>query len=125
MSDDTPEPAPESTSSDVPEVPASEPVSLDSISNSPVEVPPTQGIGQSRLESEALAREHERAIFLRELGWLGRPFGGRKEKPGNISALVIVACFSTLFVVWGTDTCIQVFLPAAKNIDPIISFDRL
>ncbi len=62
-------------------------VPLDAIEKSPVDLPGDSGKATSELEALA----HERETFRNEPGWLGRPFGGRKEKPGNISGLVIVA----------------------------------
>ncbi len=55
------------------------PIDVEKISSAPVEVP----------DDAALA-----------MGWLGKPFGGRNEKPGNISALVIVLCFGAMAVVY-------------------------
>ncbi len=52
-------------------------------------------------EQEQLA--HAQKTFENELGWLGKAFGGRTEKPGNISGLVIVVCFSLLIIVLMSD----------------------
>lgn len=74
----------------------SKPISIDKIATAPVDVPDS-GTNDARKESEFL---HQRESFKSELGWLGRPFGGRAEKPGNISALVIVLCFGAMFSVY-------------------------
>lgn len=73
------------------------PVPVESISTAPapVDVPVTQS---ARKEADAFA--HEQENFRKELGWLGKPFGGRSEKPGNISALVIVLCFAAMAIVY-------------------------
>ncbi|WP_424974282.1 hypothetical protein [Dinoroseobacter sp. S124A] len=74
-----------------------EKASLDSIQTTPVNFPKENG---SRATSELTQLTHEQETFKNELGWLGKPFGGRKEKPGNISGLVIVACFLLLLVAY-------------------------
>jgi hypothetical protein len=65
-----------------------EPIALDAISTSPVEVPIADE--KARREQETLA--HERGQLKQEMGIVGRFVGGRAEKAGNISALVIVVC---------------------------------
>ncbi|MBC6437179.1 MAG: hypothetical protein GDA52_03325 [Rhodobacteraceae bacterium] len=60
------------------------------ISNTPVPDVPEYS-GKSRTEEAQL--DHERETFKDELGWLGRPFGGRREKPGNLSGLALILCF--------------------------------
>jgi len=72
-------------------------VSLDAIDKTSVSIPKNRG-GKATSELDQLT--HEQETFKNELGWLGRPFGGRKEKPGNISGLVIVACFALLLVAY-------------------------
>ena len=47
-------------------------------------------------EREDLA--HEQVQFKSELGWLGKVWGGKKEKPGNISGLLAFLCFGFLVV---------------------------
>ena len=91
----------------------SPPVSLESISKAPVEVPNAGGDTQSQREREQLAHKH--AQFKKELGWLGLPFGGRREKPGNISALVIICCFFAMYLVYTQ--------PPAQSLG--VSFERL
>lgn len=98
------------------------PIALDRISTAPVEVPGGGGDLQAQREKESLA--HERAQFLRELGWLGLPFGGRKEKPGNISALVISLSFLIIIVALVAGTAINVMMPD-KHIEMPISFEKL
>jgi hypothetical protein len=73
------------------------PVPIDRIATAPVEIPSGADLNVARKEAEFL---HQREYFKRELGWLGIPFGGRSEKPGNISALVIVLCFAAMFAVY-------------------------
>ncbi len=74
-------------------------ISADKISTlPPVEIPDGDSKNLARKESDHLA--HEQEYFKKELGWLGRPFGGRSEKPGNISALVIVLCFAAMAIVY-------------------------
>jgi hypothetical protein len=71
-------------------------IDVEKITSAPVEVPDDAALAKK--ESFHLA--HEQEYFRKELGWLGRPFGGRTEKPGNISALVIVLCFVAMAVVY-------------------------
>src|ERR1700704_5491449 len=93
------------------------PVSVDRISTlPPVEVPDADGQGLAKKEAEALA--HEQEYFRKELGWLGKPFGGRAEKPGNISALVIVFCFLAMFVVY-------LWPPVPEKLGPVLSVERI
>lgn len=99
-------------------------VPLESISNAPVEVPKTPSDLSAQLERENLAREYEGRQHARELGWMGKPFGGKNEKPGNISAAVVVLCFLILGVVWATDTWISVNI-TAKNVEPLMPFERM
>jgi hypothetical protein len=77
-------------------VPEQPPIDIDKISSAPVEVPDDAALAKK--ESFHLA--HEQEYFRKELGWLGKPFGGRSEKPGNISALVIVLCFGAMAIVY-------------------------
>ena len=74
----------------------SESVSIERISTAPVEVPDEASLREAQKEMQQL--QHQ--TFKSELGWLGRPFGGRNEKPGNISALVIVFCFVAMACVY-------------------------
>jgi hypothetical protein len=76
---------------------ASQPVSIDKIATAPVDVPDAGAVNDAKKEAEFL---HQRESFKSELGWLGKPFGGKSEKPGNISALVIVLCFGAMFSVY-------------------------
>ncbi len=75
------------------------PIPVEDISKAPVEVPGADD--RARKESSALAHEQEQ--FKKELGWLGHPFGGRTEKPGNISGLVIVLCFVLIAGYYGAE----------------------
>lgn len=97
-------------------------VSLESITTAPIEIPVTLGDSQAQREKEALA--HDRAQFNRELGWLGKPFGGRREKPGNISALVISMCFLIIVIAFGVNVYVDVAY-AGRNIQMPIAFDKL
>ena len=72
------------------------PVPLDKIESAPTE--PVTGSLSGKNEQAMFA--HEREKFKKELGWLGLPFGGRSEKPGNISALVVVLCFIGLGIIY-------------------------
>ena len=54
----------------------------------------------SRAKDEESMLAHKQKQFVNELGLLGKPFGGRKEKPGNISGLVIVLCFVIIIIVY-------------------------
>lgn len=74
-----------------------DPISVEEISTSPPEKK-TKTKGLAKKELDLLA--HEAQQFKDELGWLGKPFGGRSEKPGNISALVIVCCFVAMIIVY-------------------------
>ena len=72
----------------------SDKVDLDDISSSkPEEITPTDS---AQAELNLLAAKQK--TFEGELGRLGKLFGGRSEKPGNISGLVIVICFLLIFV---------------------------
>lgn len=72
-------------------------VSVDKITTAPIEVPNAGDLTVAKQESEFL---HQQEYFKKELGWLGKPFGGRAEKPGNISALVVVLCFTGMGLVF-------------------------
>jgi hypothetical protein len=102
----------------------SEPVPLESTSTTPVEIPTPGGDVNAQLERENLARDYEGRQHARELGWLGKPFGGKNEKPGNISAAVVILCFSILGLVWLTDTAIDVFV-VGRKIEPLMPFERI
>ena len=88
--------------------PGPEPLTIDlsSITSAPVEVPGADSGPRSQKEATMLAHEAEQ--FKKELGLLGVPFGGRSEKPGNISALVICACLFFMPVVYGTERYLAV-----------------
>lgn len=73
------------------------PIPVGKISTAPVEVPNDADFSNAKREFEFL---HQQEYFKKELGWLGKPFGGRNEKPGNISALVIVLCFGAMAAVY-------------------------
>jgi hypothetical protein len=91
------------------------PVSIDTLSSlPPVEIPDSGAQSLGKKEGEYLA--HEQEYFKKELGWLGKPFGGKNEKPGNISALVIVFCFLAMGAVY--------FSPP-KDLGPVISVERI
>lgn len=109
---------------DTPDHPASPPVPVptESITKAPVDVPSTGTLGQAELEYEALTRAHEQTQFQRELGLLGKLFGGKSEKPGNISATVIVLSFAVLATVWSVDTYIAV---VGKHVEPLMPFERI
>ncbi|MCY4300348.1 MAG: hypothetical protein OXC68_01250 [Aestuariivita sp.] len=74
-----------------------EKVSLDAIKSAPVNFSDFQ---DHNANSELNQLTHEQETFKSELGWLGRLFGGRKEKPGNISGLALVACFAFLLIAY-------------------------
>lgn len=94
--------------------------SLEDIANAPTEIPSSDG-NSGKKEERLLA--HERDTFKSELGIVGRVFGGRSEKPGNISALVLA--FSALFLIiaYGTQMYIDVAVPDHHEIT--MSFDRI
>ena len=79
------------------------PISPDDIDDTP-ETPPvepkrlkvTAAIEQRRHFVRVL--EHQRETFQSELGLLGKLFGGRKEKPGNISGVALIFCLLYLAV---------------------------
>jgi hypothetical protein len=71
---------------------SAEPVPTESIEKAPVEVPASGAPSQEEREHEALTRADDQAQFQQELGFLGKFFGGKREKPGNISALLSVLC---------------------------------
>ena len=74
-----------------------ETISLDDIVNAPKESTDAPK-GLAKKELDLLGAEAQK--FKDELGWIGKPFGGRSEKPGNISALVIVFCFISMVIVY-------------------------
>jgi hypothetical protein len=82
--------------------------SIDDIDSAPTDVP--NGDNATGKKEETLL-SHERDTFKRELGWLGIPFGGRSEKPGNISALVIILTFSFIALSFASETFIDVKYP--------------
>ena len=93
-----------------------ETVSVETISTlPPVAVPDADDQALARKEAEALA--HEQEYFRKELGWLGKPFGGRAEKPGNISALVIVLCFVAMFIIY--------VWPPSATLGPVMTVERI
>jgi hypothetical protein len=94
--------------------------SLEDIAKAPTEIPQTDS-DSGKKEERLLA--HERDTFKVELGIVGRIFGGRSEKPGNISALVLL--FSALFLViaYGTQMYIDINVPDHHEIT--MSFDRI
>ncbi len=98
------------------------PVPVESIFTTAVEIPSKGSETQSRAESESLA--HERKVFEAELGWLGKTFGGRKEKPGNISAIVIVICLLFIALSYATDVIVAVKY-TSQNIHPAMPFERI
>jgi hypothetical protein len=101
---------------------SAEPIPTENIAKAPVEVPLSGATGQEELEHAALTRAREETQFQQELGFLGRLFGGKNEKPGNISALVIVLCFLSLAVVWAVDTYIA---QLGKNTPPVMPFEHI
>lgn len=103
------------------ETPTTGTVPLDSIVNAPPEIEPsTEDQSRAKYELEDLTRTHERERFKSELGWIGKVFGGRNEKPGNISAVVIVLCFVALGIVWYTDVHVDFYFATHKIDAPII-----
>ena len=75
-----------------------QPISVEKITTAPVEIPDSGSMNKAKLEKDYLA--HQQGMFRKELGWFGFPFGGRSEKPGNISAMVIILCFGAMAVVY-------------------------
>jgi hypothetical protein len=72
-------------------------VDLGKIDGAPTEIP---GASDVMAQKELNLLAHEAEQFRRELGWLGHPFGGRREKPGNISVIVILFCFLGMAVLY-------------------------
>ncbi len=68
-------------------------VTLAEVKDAPAEEIPKSTNSRPQSERKMFDLDHEQKQFRNELGWLGKPFGGKKEKPGNISGLVIVFCF--------------------------------
>ena len=69
-------------------------ITLDEMDNTAPPSIPKSKDGMDK--KEELALTHKEKQFKNELGWLGKPFGGKSEKPGNISGLVIFLCFAFL-----------------------------
>jgi hypothetical protein len=65
---------------------------------------------------------HELKLFAFELGWLGKLFGGKSEKAGNISGVVIVLCVLSLAVIWAVDTYIA---QLGKHAEPAMPFENI
>lgn len=97
-----------------------EAVSVESIVNAPPEESSPDDQSRANYELEDLTRAHERQQFQSELGWIGKVFGGRNEKPGNISAVVIVLCFLGLAMVWGTDVYSNFYFATHKINAPVM-----
>ena len=76
---------------------------------------------KAQKEKDFLAAESER--FTKELGWLGRTFGGRREKPGNISALVICMIFAFIFVAFIAEVVANIWFPFTGHSS--VPFDRI
>lgn len=70
-------------------------VDVDSIDSAQVKIPKT---GNSGAKSELDQLDHEHKTFQNELGILGKLFGGRREKSGNISGLVVVVCLIMMII---------------------------
>lgn len=49
-------------------------------------------LGKQQLDLTEETHAHERAMHAAELGWVGKFIGSKSEKPGNISAIVILLC---------------------------------
>lgn len=81
----------------------------------------------AQLELDRQKRQHEREIFEGELGWLGKTFGGHKEKPGNISAIVILVCLLFLALTYGVDTYVAVKYSGQgiAPIPPVMPFEHI
>ena len=92
-------------------------ISLDDIgAASDLDLTPSDQNNKARSEWAMLKElAHNERNFRNELGWLGRTFGGRREKSGNISGLVICACFVFLIVAY--------FHPHKEEMG--ISFERI
>ncbi|MGQ4273938.1 hypothetical protein [Terrihabitans sp. B22-R8] len=97
-------------------VAGSETVDLSKIRYAPTEVPSATPGASAHKEASMLAHEAEQ--FKKELGLLGIPFGGRSEKPGNISALVICVSLALIFIIYAAERIISV-----KFGDSVSSFD--
>lgn len=94
--------------------------SLDDISKAPTEIPQTDG-DSGKKEERLLA--HERDTFKSELGIVGRIFGGRSEKPGNISGLFLAFAAVFLVVAYAVQIYIDVVYPDHHEI--AMSFDKI
>ena len=70
--------------------------------------------------------DHQKGEHERDLGWIGRCFGGRSEKPGNISAFVIVVCFAIIaaliFILIESDKFEKVFAGLLSVITLVLGY---
>jgi len=101
----------------------SPPVSPENIARAPIDVP---GGAETNAQRERDALAHERAVFERELGVVGKLFGGKQEKSGNIAVFVIVLCFVLIGFAYLAQLWIA--LPArdaVAKIDPPMPFERI
>ena len=71
----------------------SEKVNVNDIKDKPNEILPPDDLAK-----EEVRRQADQRKFAAELGWVGKFFGGRQEKPGNISGLVILICFALIAI---------------------------
>lgn len=69
--------------------------------------------------------KHQQAQFQSELGIVGKIFGGRQEKAGNISAVVLFLCFIALAVAWIAEVGLHVYFATQKIDPPSMPFDKV
>ena len=94
--------------------------SLDDVAKAPTEIPQTD-VETGRKEERLLA--HERDTFKSELGIVGQIFGGRSEKPGNISGLFLA--FAALFIVIAYAVQIYIDVNYPEHHELSMSFDKI
>ena len=78
----------------------------------------------AQFDLHQLELEHKAQQLRTELGWLGKFFGGRQEKAGNISAIVLLLCFLALAAVWLSDVGFQYYCTTRKLDPPALPLDH-
>ena len=86
-------------------------VNVEDIGGQPNSVLPPDDLASKELDN--LAKENK---FKAELGLAGKALGGRQEKPGNISGIVIILCFLLISALLLTDC-------GTPAVDPVNAVD--
>ena len=82
-------------------------IPIEAISTAPAELTKSSSSEDlAKLEAQLL-NSHQN--FQSELGWIGKVIGGRSEKPGNISLIVLVLVIIAIFCLF--------FMPVNEAVD--------